>query len=49
MIRGLWYIQTDSIIDVKLGDDDVDIYTFEPMEVILDWWYKTNKYKHGKH
>ena len=37
MIQGLWYIQVEAIIDVKLGDDDVDSYKYKPMSALLAW------------
>ena len=36
LIRDLWDLQTDTIIDVKLSDADTDTYRFEPMVTILD-------------
>ena len=47
-IRGLWDRQTNSIMDVKLGDTDVYTYRFEPMLTLLAWWEKIKKNKHGK-
>ena len=38
MIRGLWDIQVESIIDVKLGDADADSYKYEPMAALLAQW-----------
>ena len=35
MIRGLWDRQFEAIIDVKLGDADVDSYKYEPMAAFL--------------
>ena len=51
MIWGLWYQQTDAIIDLKCGDANanVDTYIFEPMAALLDQWEKIKKYNHGKH
>ena len=49
MIRGLWDLQVESIIDVKLGNADTDSYKYEPMAALLDWWETINKYKHGKY
>ena len=49
VIRGLWDGQAEAIIEVKLGDTDIDSYKYEPMAVILDWWGTIKKYKHGKH
>ena len=48
MIRGLWDRQADSIIDVKLGDADVDSYEYEPMAALLPWWETFKKDKQGK-
>ena len=42
-IRGIWDRQTNATIDVKLGDADADIYRFEPMEKLLDWWEKPRR------
>ena len=49
MVQGLWYCQVNSIIYVKLGDDDVDTYKYEPMTALLSRWEKIKKYKHSKH
>ena len=49
MIRGLWDHQVDAINDVKLGDSDVDTYTYKPMTSLLARWENINKDKHGKH
>ena len=49
IIRGLWYQQTDGIIDVKLGNADADNYRFEPIAALLSWWGKIKKNKNGKH
>ena len=49
MIQGLWYLQVDTIIDVKLGDSDTDTYTYEPMTALLTRWGKIKKNNHGKH
>ena len=49
MIGGLWDFQVDAIIDVKLGDADVDTYNYDPMASILARWEKIKKVKHGKH
>ena len=49
MIWGLWDQHTESIINIKLGNDNADTYNFEPMVELLDWWKKTKKDKHGKH
>ena len=38
LIRVLWYIQTDTIINVKLGKAEVDNYRFESMVTLLAWW-----------
>ena len=48
MIQGLWYRQAESIIDIKLGDTDVNSYKYEPMAELLDWWETIKKGKHGK-
>ena len=49
LIRGLQDRQTDSIIDVIIGNNDADTYRFDPMSELLAKWEKTNKDKHGKH
>ena len=49
MIRGLWDRQVDAIIDIKLGDVDVDTYKYEPMTSILVRWENIKKDKHSKH
>ena len=49
MIQGLWDRQTDAIIDVKIGDADMNSYKYEPMAELLDRWKTINKDKHGKH
>ena len=49
IVQGLWYRQTEAITDVKLGDDDVDSYEYDPMAELLSWWIIINTDKHGKH
>ena len=49
MNRGLWDQQVKSIIDVKLGDAELDSYKYESMSALLDWWETTKKDKHGNH
>ena len=49
MIRGLWDRQVDAIIDVKLGDADVDTYKYKPMTSLLAGWEKTKKYYLSEH
>ena len=49
MIRGLWDRQVDVIVDVKQGDADADMYTYEPMISLLARWEKIKKDKQGKH
>ena len=49
MIRDLWDIQVNSIIDVKFGASDEDTYKYNPMTSILARWEKIKKDKHGKH
>ena len=36
LIRILWKIQTDVIINVKFGDSDADTYKYETMDKLLD-------------
>ena len=38
MVQGLWYLQFDDIIDVKLGDADAYSYKYEPMTAHLARW-----------
>ena len=49
MVRGLLDFQVDAIIDVKLGDANVDTYKYEPMTALLARWERIKKDKHGKH
>ena len=49
MIRGLWDLQVDAIIDVKLGDADANTYKYEPMTSLLSRWENIKKDKHVKH
>ena len=47
LIRGLWEIQNDVIIDVRFGDADMDTYKYDPMDKLLIIWDKENKDNHG--
>ena len=38
MIQGLWYLQAGAIIDVKIDNNDVDSFKYEPMVALLDLW-----------
>ena len=49
MIRGLRDQQVESIIDIKLGDADVNSYRYELLATLLAWWKIIKKYEHGKH
>ena len=49
IIQGLWDIQTDNIVDVKLRNDDAYTYRFDPMLTLLGQWKKMNKNKHGNY
>ena len=49
IIQGLWYRQAESIIDIKLREDDTYFYQFDPMAALLYWWEKINKDKQDKH
>ena len=49
LIWGLWESQTDSNINIRLGDDDTDSYTYEPMDKHLDFGENEHKDKHGNH
>ena len=46
--RGLWDIQTDSIIDVRFGDADVETYKTEGMDTLLPRWDNINKDKQSR-
>ena len=45
-IQGLWDRQVESLIYVKLGDDDVDTYKYEAMTSLLARWENIKKDKH---
>ena len=49
MIRGLWDIQSESIIDVKLGDSEADANKYEPIVALLAWWETIKNNNNGKH
>ena len=49
LIRGLWEIHTDAIIDVRFGDSDAETYRKETMDKLLDHWEKEKKDNYGKH
>ena len=49
MIQGLWDRKVEAIINVKLGNSDMDSYKYEPMAALLDRWETIKKDKHGKH
>ena len=49
MIRGLWDPQVDAIINIKIGDDDLDTYKYDPMISLLARWENIKKDTHGKH
>ena len=38
MIQGIWDLQVDAIIDVKLVDADSDMYKYEPTTALLARW-----------
>ena len=48
LIRGLWDIQTDNIINAKVGNSGEYTYSLEPMVTLLDRWDKNKKDNHGK-
>ena len=48
LIRGLWYIQTESIIYVWFGYADAETYKKEGIDTLFLRW-KKNKDKHGRH
>ena len=49
MLQGLWDHQVDAIIDVRLGDSDMDVYNYKSIKSLLARWDKIKKYKQGKH
>ena len=49
LVRGLRHRQTDSIIDIKMGNNDGDTYRLYTKAKLLDQWDKRNKDKHGNH
>ena len=49
LIKGLWEIHTDAIIDIRFGDADGEIYVKEGMDTIFTRWEKMKKDKHGWH
>ena len=48
MIRGLWDLQVESIIDFKLCNTDADSFYYEPMSELLSRWETIKKDKHSK-
>ena len=49
LIRGLWKIQTDAIIDSRFRYSDVEIYVKEAIYTLLPRWEQTNKENNGQH
>ena len=49
LIRVLWEIHTDAIIDVRFGDSGTDTYRKELIYNILAHWEKENKDKNGNY
>ena len=49
MVRGLWYIQVDAIIDIKLCEADAYSYKYEPIESLLSRLETIKKYNRGNH
>ena len=49
MIPGLRDHQVYAIIDVKLGDADMDTFRYDPMISLLARWKNIKKDNHGKH
>ena len=49
MILCLWDLHKEAIIDVKIGDTDMDFYKYEPITELLDRWETTKKDKNNKH
>ena len=48
-IQGLWDPQANAIIDIKLGDSEVDYYKYEQIVALLNWWERIKKDKYGNH
>ena len=47
LIRGLWKIQTDAIIDSRFRDSDAEIYVKEAIYTLLPRWEQTKKKNNG--
>ena len=48
LIRGLWDIQTDAIIDIRFRYSDAETYVKEVIDQIFPRWEKMNVDKNGK-
>ena len=48
LIRGLWEIQIEAIVEFRFVYDDVDVYNKEGMDTLLPRWEKMKKDKHGR-
>ena len=49
LIRGLWKIQTDAIIDSRFRYSDVEIYVKEAIYTLLTRWEQTKKENQIQH
>ena len=49
LIRGLYEIHTEAIIEVSFGDADAETYKTEGMGTLFPRWEKMKKYKNGQH
>ena len=49
MIQCLWDCQVYAIIEINLGNTDVDTYKYEPMTPLLARWENIKKDNHSKH
>ena len=49
LIRYLWGIYTNAIINVKLRNAHTDTHRFGTMVTLLAWWDKMKNYNHDKH
>ena len=49
IVKGLCDNQVGVIIDVKIGDANIDLYKYEPIPALLARWENIDKDKHSKH
>ena len=47
LIRGLWKIQTDAIIDSRFRESDAEIYVKEEIYTLFHRWEQTKKENNG--